>query len=37
LGLYVRCDRSDETLMEIAAYATTLGMNKLYKRDFILK
>lgn len=37
LDLYVNPDKSCETLMEMTAYATTLSMNKLYKRDFIIK
>lgn len=37
LGLYVNPDKSSEVLMEMTAYATTLSMNKLYKRDFVIK
>jgi hypothetical protein len=37
LDLHVNPDKSCKTLMEMTAYATTLSMNKLYKRDFIIK
>ena len=37
LGLHVNPERDCELLMEMTAYATTLSMNKLYKRDFIIK
>ena len=37
LNLYVSPDKSHEVLMEITVYATTLSMNKLYKRNFIIK
>jgi len=37
LELYVNPDKSYKVLMEMTAYATTLSMNKLYKRDFIIK
>jgi hypothetical protein len=37
LDLHVNPDKSYEILMGMTAYATTLSMNKLYKRDFIIK
>jgi hypothetical protein len=37
LDLWVDPDKTDEILIEVTAYATTLCMNKLYKGDFIIK
>ena len=37
LGLWVDPEKTDEDLIQVTAYATTLCMNRLYKGDFIVK
>ena len=37
LDLYVNPEKSHDVLLEVTVYTTTLCMNKLYKRDFVMK
>jgi hypothetical protein len=37
LDLWIDLDKTQEILVEVTAFATTLCMNRLYKGDFIIK